>query len=190
VLLVPGENTSNSENPDVLRNAEKLLITDAQFKDFCDRHRHVAGFVPESNELMKDSYLLIDEYWRFMDNDRGSLSSSILEVGVDKALSQIKWSEDRFYERGGLYDWGKEDVKQSSCGTDGDKAFEMSLSDDSSDIDHYDYDSVVPKFTPLNFCHQSCWFQLQPATSKSVDNGTPYSILSSLPKPQLVLMRC
>ncbi|KAK3346968.1 hypothetical protein B0T25DRAFT_572058 [Lasiosphaeria hispida] len=43
------------------------------------------------DEDMASSYLLIDEYMRFMDKGSGKMreSESILDVGVEKALSQV-----------------------------------------------------------------------------------------------------
>jgi len=117
VLLVASENAPGNGGEDALRNAEKLIITEKQFNHFCDRHRHIKSFVPELNDLMKDSYLLIDEYWRFMDNDREKLSRSILDVGVDAALEEIKWDEGAFLSRGGVYDWGKGTENDAGCST-------------------------------------------------------------------------
>ena len=33
-------------------------------------------------------------------------SQSILEVGVEKALSQAGFDHDMFHQRGGIYEWG------------------------------------------------------------------------------------
>ena len=34
---------------------------------FCNMHSNCSGFVAEPNNLMKDSYLVLDEYMRFLD---------------------------------------------------------------------------------------------------------------------------
>lgn len=68
-LPVESENDASKENtePDKRkRNANKVLITDKQFKAFCDRHEHLRCFVPESNQLMASSYLIVDESLRFL----------------------------------------------------------------------------------------------------------------------------
>ena len=45
--------------------------------------------IPESNETMKDSYLLLDEKLRFLNCSDGKKlpSESLLEVGVERALA-------------------------------------------------------------------------------------------------------
>ncbi|KXX78402.1 Radical S-adenosyl methionine domain-containing protein 2 [Madurella mycetomatis] len=106
VLMVRGENDSE----ETLRDVRKWEITDEEFGVFCDRHRGIPSFIPENNRVMASSYLLVDEYMRFMDKGSGKMreSESILDVGVQKALSQVRWDQEAFYERGGVYDWSKE----------------------------------------------------------------------------------
>ena len=66
--------------------------------------------IPESNETMKDSYLLLDEKLRFLNCSEGKKlpSESLLEVGVEKALAQSGFREDIFFARGGEFNWSKE----------------------------------------------------------------------------------
>ena len=64
VLLLDGENTGKDTGS--LRDARELVITDEQFQAFLDRHKHQSSLVPESNEVMKDSYLLLDEEMRYV----------------------------------------------------------------------------------------------------------------------------
>jgi radical S-adenosyl methionine domain-containing protein 2 len=45
---------------------------------------------------------------RFLDRTGKEPSESILKVGVEYALKQVFWDEEAFYQRGGVYDWGKE----------------------------------------------------------------------------------
>lgn len=106
VLMVRGENDSE----ETLRDVRKWEITDEEFDIFCDRHRGIPSFIPENNRVMASSYLLVDEYMRFMDKGSGQMreSESILDVGVEKALSQVRWDQEAFVERGGVYDWSKE----------------------------------------------------------------------------------
>lgn len=64
---------------------------------------------------MATSYLLVDEYMRFIDKDGNKLTKSILDVGVEAAMQEIKWDEDAFQERGGVYDWTKEQGAGEAC---------------------------------------------------------------------------
>lgn len=50
----------------------------------------VLGLVPEPNELMRNSYLILDENMCFLNCQGGSKtpSESLLTVGVEKALAQ------------------------------------------------------------------------------------------------------
>ncbi|KAK4195426.1 radical S-adenosyl methionine domain-containing protein 2 [Triangularia verruculosa] len=106
VLMVRGENDSE----DTLRDVRKWETADEEFAVFCDRHRAIPAFIPEDNKVMASSYLLVDEYMRFMDKGSGKLveSESILDVGVEKALAQVRWDHEAFLERGSIYDWTKE----------------------------------------------------------------------------------
>ncbi|KAH8803478.1 hypothetical protein F5884DRAFT_861799 [Xylogone sp. PMI_703] len=104
-LIVTGEN----DNEQRKRDARLFLVSDEQWKTFCNRHKHLKCFVPESNEMMKSSYLILDEYMRFLDKGDGEekASESILNVGVERAMSQVKWERSAFVKRGGFYDWTK-----------------------------------------------------------------------------------
>jgi radical S-adenosyl methionine domain-containing protein 2 len=73
---------------------------------FCDRYKHLKCFIPESNKIIRGSYLILDEYIRFLDKGDGEekASKSILDVGVRKAMTQVRWEWIMFVERGGFYD--------------------------------------------------------------------------------------
>ncbi|KAK3669997.1 hypothetical protein LTR78_010096 [Recurvomyces mirabilis] len=105
-LIVAGEN----DNAKRKRDATDFLVNDEQWQIFHERHKHLKCFVPEDNQSMASSYLLLDEYMRFMDKGAGMIttSDSILEVGVKAAMNQVKWDTASFLERGGIYDWAKE----------------------------------------------------------------------------------
>lgn len=45
-LLIGGENAGK----DAIRNAEGMVVTSQEFKDFCERHKNITSLVPESNE--------------------------------------------------------------------------------------------------------------------------------------------
>lgn len=64
------------------------------------------SLVPEDNDSMIDSYVMIDPLGRFIDNSTHAYVASepILEQGVKSSLAQIKYSYSKFVERGGYYD--------------------------------------------------------------------------------------
>ena len=47
-----------------LRQVEEFLVTDDEWQQFLDNHSMVECLVPESNDAMRNSYLLLDEYMR------------------------------------------------------------------------------------------------------------------------------
>jgi len=118
VLDVEGENYNDMKSKSEIW---KLLITEEQFKEYIDRN--IAGLnnkeilKAESNTLMRDSYILIDEYGRFLDTSTGGKipTQSILEVGLEAALAQLissnggGYNEELFQARGGYYPekWSK-----------------------------------------------------------------------------------
>ncbi|KAL1616636.1 hypothetical protein SLS56_011339 [Neofusicoccum ribis] len=104
VLCVPGENESEER----LRDVRRFLITEDEYRSFCEKHKHQPSFIPEPNALMAKSYLILDEYMRFLDRDGRQPSASILEVGVEKALASVYWDEVSFIHRGGVYEWTRE----------------------------------------------------------------------------------
>jgi radical S-adenosyl methionine domain-containing protein 2 len=120
VLFVEDENdasTSDTVLGERKRDARALLISSEQFEVFCGKHRHLDAFVPEPNDLMASSYLILDEFLCFLDKGSGRerQSRSILDVGVAKAL-EIKFDKEAFVKRGGLYAWSKE-VGEEGCGS-------------------------------------------------------------------------
>ncbi|MFU8805415.1 MAG: viperin family antiviral radical SAM protein [Bradymonadaceae bacterium] len=102
VLPVEGQNDGS---------VEELLITEDVFAEYVERHRHVEAqsirIVPENNNAMRGSYVMIDPAGRFFDNTQGghTYSRPILEVGIDAAFADITFSQQRFEDRGGIYDW-------------------------------------------------------------------------------------
>jgi len=101
VLMVRGENEDSSK----LRDVTKFQITDEEFNKFIERHKEIKCLIPEPNNTMKSSYLILDEKMRFLDKGDGDeyMSESILDVGVQKALENIKYDEEEFKKRGGDY---------------------------------------------------------------------------------------
>ncbi|KZV93434.1 radical SAM enzyme [Exidia glandulosa HHB12029] len=113
VLLLDGENTGDETRS--LRDARDIVVTDDQFAAFLERHRDLPCLVPESNDDMRDSYLLLDEQMRFLNSTGGSKKPgrSILDVGVHEALMDAGFDEQAFLRRGGVFEWGgrrKEDL--------------------------------------------------------------------------------
>ncbi|CAI9537152.1 unnamed protein product [Staurois parvus] len=108
-LIIDGENCGD----DALRQAEKFVISDEEFRGFLNRHKNMKCLVPESNQQMRDSYLILDEYMRFLDcrNGRKDPSRSILDVGVENAIKFSGFDEKMFFKRGGKYVWSKADLK-------------------------------------------------------------------------------
>ncbi|KAH8826244.1 hypothetical protein DL96DRAFT_1607554 [Flagelloscypha sp. PMI_526] len=116
VLLLDGENTGQDTSS--LRDARDLVITHQQFQSFLDRHHDCPSLVPEDNEAMKDSYLNLDEHMCFLNCLDGGKTPgrSLLDVGVREALKDAGWDETAFRERGGIFDWSREEevVPESS----------------------------------------------------------------------------
>ncbi|CAG9819031.1 unnamed protein product [Phaedon cochleariae] len=110
-LLLEGENAG----AEALRNAERFYISEEIFNNFLERHKGVDCLVPESNKKMQNSYLILDEYMRFLDCTSGSKipSKSVLDVGVQNALKFSGFDETMFKKRGGIYKWSKEANKMS-----------------------------------------------------------------------------
>ncbi|XP_012582827.1 PREDICTED: radical S-adenosyl methionine domain-containing protein 2 [Condylura cristata] len=108
-LLIEGENAGEA----ALREAERFVISDQEFEAFLERHRDVSCLVPESNQKMKDSYLILDEYMRFLNcrSGRKDPSRSILDVGVEEAIKFSGFDEKMFLQRGGKYVWSKADLQ-------------------------------------------------------------------------------
>jgi radical S-adenosyl methionine domain-containing protein 2 len=102
VLEIQGENEGK---------VGPLLISADQYAQFVARHQHLAaeglGLVPEDNDAMRGSYVMINPQGQFFTNEHGRyvVSKPILAVGVEQALASVRWRQDKFVARGGLYDW-------------------------------------------------------------------------------------
>lgn len=90
---------------------DHLAIDNEQFGLFAKVNRNTSlertQLVFEKNKMMKQSYVMIDPFGRFIDNssDYYSYSRPILEVGIQSSLDDITLSPERFAERNGNYDW-------------------------------------------------------------------------------------
>lgn len=102
VLPVLGQNDGLVDN---------LVITSEEFARYVMRNRYVESrgivVVPESNDLMTGSYVMVDPAGRFFDNMAGTYAYSrpINQVGVHAALREVSIDTDKFRLRGGLYQW-------------------------------------------------------------------------------------
>ena len=87
------------------------VITPEQFAGYVARNRRAeelgVAVVPEDNDMMTGSYVMVDPAGRFFDNTAGPhvYSRPITEVGVEAALRDVSASPDKFRSRGGLYVW-------------------------------------------------------------------------------------
>jgi radical S-adenosyl methionine domain-containing protein 2 len=90
---------------------DPLLISGSEFEAWIDRHHDVVqsgiDFVPESNELMRGSYAMMDALGRFYSNINGEheYTNPVMDVGVLEAWGENCFLEERFLKRGGIYDW-------------------------------------------------------------------------------------
>lgn len=92
---------------------EKFKVENSEFQNFIKENitselSNIA--VAEDNDLMECSYYMINPEGKMFDNYNGkmSFSESLLNIGVLDALDQLNISKDKFYARGGLYNWKKE----------------------------------------------------------------------------------
>jgi radical S-adenosyl methionine domain-containing protein 2 len=98
VLPIVGQNDAEIDN---------FKITDNEFNHFLETHQSVKTLVPESNNAIKGSYVMVDPAGRFFDNTKGThtYSKPILEVGIKEAIQTMDYHLDKFKKRGGIYDW-------------------------------------------------------------------------------------
>lgn len=100
VLHIQGENDLDIES---------LTISNIEFQEFVNRHlplqQYGVDVVKEDNELMTNSYLMINPEGQFYQNSSGKYikSDSITDVGIESALEQILFQYTKFLQRGGSY---------------------------------------------------------------------------------------
>jgi radical S-adenosyl methionine domain-containing protein 2 len=85
----------------------EIKCTSDQFTDFITRHSAHKCLVPEDNEAMTGSYLLIDPLGRLFENSKGkhTYSDSLVNNDLETCLSQISLDREMFIKRGGIYNW-------------------------------------------------------------------------------------
>ena len=98
VLPITGQNDTK---------IDAFKITETEYRHFLNTHKKVKTIVPESNDEIKGSYVMVDPAGRFFDNAEGThnYSKPILEVGVTNAMKTMNYNLDKFLNRGGLYKW-------------------------------------------------------------------------------------
>ena len=102
VLPVKGQNDAHIDD---------FIITTEQFEAYVERNclveKEGISVVPENNEAMTESYVMVDPAGRFFDNTQGyyRYSNPILKIGIAEALEQVSINPIRFRQRGGEYDW-------------------------------------------------------------------------------------
>ena len=86
--------------------SKNLGITEEQFRAFVERHRDLNP-VAEDNDLMTASYLMIDPYGRFYDEETQANNPrpSLVDAGLEDAMRGLKFDPTKFLLRGALYDW-------------------------------------------------------------------------------------
>lgn len=89
-----------------------IMVTEAEFEGFVDRHaelKAITCIVPETNAQMRGSYVMVDPAGRFFDNAEGThrYSLPILEVGTRIAMQQMRYDEEKFEKRGGVWAWNE-----------------------------------------------------------------------------------
>jgi radical S-adenosyl methionine domain-containing protein 2 len=102
VLPVKGQNDAR---------IEEMKVSEDDFLNYIKINESVRlkgiVMVPEANDDMTDSYIMVDPAGRFFDNSGGGYkySQAIASVGVRAAIGQIKISAEKFLSRDGLYRW-------------------------------------------------------------------------------------
>ena len=123
VLPLEGENLGVEG-----RDISRLLVTREEFDGFVELNRRgledPSVIRPENNDEMRGSYLLIDEFGRFLDCTTGGKipTRSILDVGLEAAVEELVRSsgggfeKDTFLARGGYYpeSWSRS-YDRSAC---------------------------------------------------------------------------
>ena len=102
VLPVAGQNSSKIGD---------YLVSAEEFWGYVENNRRVEEYgiavVPEDNDLMTGSYVMVDPAGRFFDNAAGThtYSRPILEAGVEQALMDVFVDAGKFLSRSGMYAW-------------------------------------------------------------------------------------
>jgi radical S-adenosyl methionine domain-containing protein 2 len=106
-LLIDGENCGAG----ALKDAKEMTVTPEEFQCFISRHSTVKSLVPEDNSTMRNSYLILDEYMRFLNNTKNNKrpTKSILEAPVSECLNDSGFDAVKFKSRTG--EWCTEELQ-------------------------------------------------------------------------------
>lgn len=98
VLPIVGQNDAKIDD---------FKITKEEYDHFLATHKNVTTIVPESNDEIKGSYVMVDPAGRFFDNAKGThnYSKPILEEGIEEAIKTMNYDFGKFLKRGGNYNW-------------------------------------------------------------------------------------
>lgn len=119
VLNIEGENDDEKTGKNWMK---EFLITSEEFNNYINMNKEGLDkkeiLLPEDNNQMRSSYILIDELGRFLDTSNGMKipTKSILDVGVESAFDELLKSEGKGFDmnmfdlRGGYYHdkWNKD----------------------------------------------------------------------------------
>ncbi|MGB1017771.1 MAG: viperin family antiviral radical SAM protein [Chitinophagales bacterium] len=96
VLPIKGQND---------KSIADFMISKKQFHTFLEKHKTVSSLVPETNDDIKGSYVMVDPAGRLFENSKGEhlYSKPILSVGIKKAIESMNYNYTKFIDRGGLY---------------------------------------------------------------------------------------
>lgn len=126
VLALDGENKGEG----ALRNVTPYLVTDEEYQSFIARHQarmKQAGItmIAESNEVMKDSYVMLDEDMNFLDCRDGGKTKLGAQTVLDGSLddlrhlfAQLGHDKGAFSARDGYYYQALQDAT-TGCGSGG-----------------------------------------------------------------------
>ncbi len=81
---------------------DKVFCSDEQFQEFLNNHQNITTTISkESNDDMKDSYIMLDPHGRFYQNTFGEYiySDSVLSTDVSDAFKSIQFDLEKFKGR-------------------------------------------------------------------------------------------
>lgn len=86
---------------------DEIKVSTVQFNSFLNRHKNQSSLVPENNDAMTGSYLLIDPQGRLFENSAGkhTYSDTLIDNTFTHCVEQINLNRDMFIQRGGIYEW-------------------------------------------------------------------------------------
>lgn len=106
-LEVEGENSGANSK----RSVQPFLISDEEFSSFVSHHSDVSSLVPESNDTMRNSYIIVDENFSLLNNTTGAKVPTIPVLqDIIAAVKEAGFDQESFKERNGEYAWCKENL--------------------------------------------------------------------------------